>query len=375
MPSRTSLVLLSALTVFPWTYSVAAEPAPPPDVLIFSNGEKLIGHLVRSTGASVTFKSDMAGEITVDWSKVKEFQSTREFVVVPRSVTITHGDYASLPKGKVMVADKKIEVVSGTTAEPRKTAIDDTSYVIDQETFQNAVVHEPTFTENWNGSITGGGTLVQATQSSRAFNSEIHLIRAVPLEGWLDTRNRTTANLSATYGTLRQPGTPNVKTEVYHLDGEQDRYFSPRLYVFGQLALDHNFSQGLDLQQNYGLGIGWTVIKNASNLFDLKASATYIRQQFQTGATNDQNLIGSTFSESYYHKFKRGMIFQEQTSLTVGWNNLDTYSGTGTVSFTVPIYKRFSLSFGSLDSFLNDPPPGFKKNSFQVTTGFTYTLR
>jgi len=38
------------------------------------------------------------------------------------------------------------------------------------------------------------------------------------------------------------------------------------------------------------------------------------------------------------------------------------------------LYKRFSLTTGILDSFLNDPPGGFKRNSFQFTTGLTYVL-
>ena len=42
-----------------------AGASPEPDVLIFTNGEKLIGHLKRSNGATVTFKSDMAGEVKV----------------------------------------------------------------------------------------------------------------------------------------------------------------------------------------------------------------------------------------------------------------------------------------------------------------------
>jgi hypothetical protein len=41
----------------------------------------------------------------------------------------------------------------------------------------------------------------------------------------------------------------------------------------------------------------------------------------------------------------------------------------------MPVYKRLSLAITALDTFLNDPPPGFKKNSFQFTTGLTYTLR
>ncbi|MDP9169283.1 MAG: hypothetical protein M3N54_01585 [Acidobacteriota bacterium] len=55
------------------------------DVLIFSNGEKLIGQLQRSNGATVTFKSDMVAEITVDWARVQEIHSTRTFAVIPKT--------------------------------------------------------------------------------------------------------------------------------------------------------------------------------------------------------------------------------------------------------------------------------------------------
>ena len=41
---------------------------------------------------------------------------------------------------------------------------------------------------------------------------------------------------------------------------------------------------------------------------------------------------------------------------------------------TLPVYKRLSVAVNTLDTFLNNPPPGFKKNSFQFTTGVTYTL-
>ena len=59
-----------------------------PDVLIFTDDEKLIGHLVRSTGASVTFKSDMAGEITVEWSKIRELRTRQPFAVVQKNVKL-----------------------------------------------------------------------------------------------------------------------------------------------------------------------------------------------------------------------------------------------------------------------------------------------
>jgi hypothetical protein len=34
-----------------------------------------------------------------------------------------------------------------------------------------------------------------------------------------------------------------------------------------------------------------------------------------------------------------------------------------------------SVALAALDTFLNDPPPPFKKNSFQFTAGLTYALK
>lgn len=49
---------------------ISAQPAgqakPDPDVLLYLDGERLTGHFVKSAGSSVTFKSEVLGEITAD---------------------------------------------------------------------------------------------------------------------------------------------------------------------------------------------------------------------------------------------------------------------------------------------------------------------
>jgi hypothetical protein len=52
------------------------DTKPEPNVLIFTNGDKLTGHLVRSAGDKVTFNSEMAGEITVEWKKIQDLHSS-----------------------------------------------------------------------------------------------------------------------------------------------------------------------------------------------------------------------------------------------------------------------------------------------------------
>ncbi len=128
----------------------------------------------------------------------------------------------------------------------------------------------------------------------------------------------------------------------------------------------------MDLQQTYSGGIGLTVIQRANETLDLKASVSYVRQQFN-GAPN-QDLIGSIFAEAFNRKFKHGLTLDQHLTLIPTWNNTNAYSGAFNALLTMPVYKRLNASAGFIDSYLNNPPPAFRKNSVQLTMGMTYAL-
>jgi putative salt-induced outer membrane protein YdiY len=343
---------------------------PDPDVLIFSNGEKLVGKLIRSDGATVVFHSDSLGDVKADWSKIQELHSAQKFVAVEKGVQLNrHSDVSKLPTGAVTLAGKSLAVGD------RTIPVADAAHIVQQPAFEKDVLHSPGFFQAWTGSVTAGAALVQATQTSRTYTGGISLQRTTPVADWLDTRDRTIASFSATDGSVSQPNTPKLKTAIFHGGLERDEYL-PRshAYFFAQTTFDHNFSQGLDLQQMYGGGFGWTLVKQARQTLDLKGSISYERQTFQASASN-RNLIGSVFSENYVRKLNAGMTLLEGVSITPSWNTSKAYSWTANTSLNVPVHKRLGFQVAALDTFLNDPPPSFKKNSFQLTMGLNYSLR
>ena len=344
------------------------------DVIVFNDGERLVGKFLSSNGASVTFKSDIVGDVTVDWSKVKELQSAQAFAVLPKDVKLKkNADTSSIPEGKIAMADQKI-TVTPDAGQPSTVAVADAAQLVEKTSFENAVKRNPRFFTDWGGTVTAGGTLVEATQQSRTFTGAVNLVRTIPDVDWLRRRNRTIVDLTASYGTLRQPATPLVKTEIFHADAERDEYVSPAIFAFGQVQFDHNFSQGLDLAETFGGGVGVSVLKRVNQTLDLKAGVTYVRQNF-TAAAASQDLIGSTFEEDFQRGLRRGIKFTQQLIISPAWNNTDALSATGNALLTVPVYKRLNFSLGTVDNYLHDPPPGFKKNSFQATMGLTYALR
>lgn len=351
----------------------AGKAAEQKDVLVFTDGERIVGKFERSNGGSAIFKSDAIGEITVDWSKVKELTTSQQFAVIPKNVLLKqHGDTSKVPEGSIAVADQKV-TVTPATGQPQTVALGDTDHLIDQATFDKEMQHNPGFFTDWGGTITIGASLVEATQESKTYNGAINLIRVVPGPDWLRRKSRTIVNFTTSYGTLEQPKTPTVKTDIDHLGIERDEYVSSSVYGFAQGSLDHNYAQGLNLQQAYGGGIGWSIIKRANETFDVKAGVTYVKQSF-VGAAN-QTLAGSTFEEDFSRKLWRGSTFTEQMILSPAWTNEDAFTALGNAAVTMPVYKRLNFTVGTIDNYLHDPPPGFKKNSFQATMGLTYGLK
>lgn len=367
-----------AFTAMVWGASTLFGQSKPsagsnPDVLLFTDGERLTGHFVRATGSTLTFHSDALGDVTVDWKKVKELTSTAKVAVIPKGVRIHKpADAASIPQGTLTVQDQQVQL--GAPAPPVAAApipLSGTNAIIDEAGFEKALKHV-SFLQDWKGTVTIGVAVVNATQDSESFTGAINLVRAVPTENWLEPRNKTILDLSDSYGEVTQPATPTIKTSIFHGDAERDEYFSPRLFAFAQGAFDHNYSQGLDLQQTYSGGIGWTLILRDNETLDVKGSASYIRQQFM-GAP-DQSLIGSIFGEDFNRKFKHATLDQHLT-LTPTWNKTSDYAAAFNALLTVPVYKRLNGSAGFIETFLNDPAPGFRKNAVQITLGITYTVQ
>ena len=376
------LCLISGVLTQPAT-AQEKPAAPPPDVVIFKNGDQLTGTLVRGEGNNVIFKSDIVGEVTISMDKVKELRTNGSFTVLKKDEKITR---TSKQPGNIIFGEDNVTVTPPNGA-PETVANKDLAYIIDSATYNKEVIDNPGIWYGWNGSLTGGATVLQSTSFGQTLTAGISLIRAIPTVPYLPPRTRTTFDLRQTYGKLTQPtrfpllhgsNPPDcqdavAKTNIFHTDFEHDKYFTSRMFVFAGLQLDHNFSQGLDFGQIYGVGLGGTAIKDAKQQLDLRADIHYQRQNFAPPTPNE-DLIGSSFGEAYSRTLPGKMLFTQSGTFIQSWNNTNAWSAIAAAGLALPVYHRFSLSVSILNNYLSNPAIGFDNNSFQFVSGITYTL-
>ncbi|MGC8548888.1 MAG: DUF481 domain-containing protein [Acidobacteriaceae bacterium] len=365
------------------------------DVLVFTNGDSLKGKFLHAVGGNLVFHSNMLGNISVPWSKVKELRTASQLAVLPGSIAVRHGKVSGkVPIGTLTLANSTITVHQPSPAPPVNIPVQHARFVLDENTLEKELRNHPGIFQAWNGSITGGANIVQATQQEYTFSGGIAMQRVSPTVSWLNTRVRTTFDLSGSYGKITQPGytrtsgTPPVttyvpstetKSAIYHADAEQDNYFSPRFFALVQGSLDHNFAQNLELQQSYGGGVGWTAVKLPAQEFDLKIALQYQGQRFiKASPGQNRSLAGSNLALVYQLKLPHNMHFIQNAAYNPAFNTPHAYSANETNTVTIPFFKNLSFSMGTIDSYLNAPPsslPPTRRNSFQLTTGVSYTIK
>ena len=321
IPCKRALVLAAvfpAAALCPQALSQAA--APTADVLVLANGDQLTGKLLGEANGTVTFHSDMAGDLSFTWDKIKSIRTGQKFAVIEQGQHISRKTPDSnVAQGTITIQDATVQVAGKEI--PEKNA----QYLVDQDSYIKQVRGNHGWGYGWGGSLTAGAADVQATQNSRTFTGAGTFVRTVPGVSWMDPRNRTTADFTAAYGSLSQPGAATTKTNILHADAEHDWFLSPRLYALVDTSFDHNYSQGLTLQQIYGGGLGFVLIKTPRQELDLKGDIHYERQNFgftpgivPPTATPNKNLIGADIGDTYMAKLAHGLVFNQGLVVTPG---------------------------------------------------------
>jgi hypothetical protein len=362
--------------------------AEAPDTITFTSGEQLIGKLVKVLGGVVTFHSDILGDVTVPLDKVKILHAA-QFAVIEKNQQVTRKTAtAKIPVGEIALESSSIHV-SLPKGEERSFPVKDTD-LIDAASFNRELHGDSNLLYGWIGSVTLGASLVEGTNSAQTYTGSVAFARSIPTTTWLPAASKTTLNLSGTYGLAKDAqivsggnvfqAASTTKTDILHGDTEYDRYFSPIVFGFVSASADHNYGNGLQLQQAYGAGLGWSLLKNPKNDFDLKAELQYQQQQFYNGLTSglgtpSVNLVGAAVSENWNRTFAHNIKFNEYITLAPTFNVIQAYSAVANANFVFPVYKKLNFTLSSTDNYLGDPPEGYLRNTFQFTAGITYVVK
>ncbi len=369
---RLQFLLVTSLACGCWGQSAAPAGKPPADVLVFGNGDKLTGQILSADGASVTFSSEVAGTVTIPWAKVSSVQSATTFVAIPKGVDVSRKSGAGEPPHGTLALDKQdLQLRANASVQPKTVPLSQVAAVIPEGGYTAAMKPVSLFS-GWHGKGTFGFDLTRSSQDIRNINTGFYAGHNSPGEAWQTAKYKTSVSFNLVSSKFTSGGN-TIDVSVYNALVEQDYYVKPRLFLFGLGWFEHNNSQGLDLRQNYGAGAGYMAVQREKQSLELDWSFRFSNQKF-TVSSFDRNIVGGRLTEFYTYKFQKGAVFSAQGWYAPAFNYSKGYFTGFSSSLSVPIFKRLGVQIMGKDDYLNDPPPGFKKNSLQTGAGLTYTF-
>ena len=360
------------------------------DTIIFANGDTLTGKVGKVVYGNVSFHSDELGDLTIPLTKIKTMRTATAFAAGSTTQRLTKKDIAEqLPVGKIELENETLKVML-PQGEVKEFPAKDLGFMLDQSAYQRELHNESDLFYGWYGTATLGTSVVKATNSAQTYTGAVALVRAIPTIAGLPAGSKTILNLSGAYGLAKSPEvisggdvfqTASVtKTDILHGDLEYDKFFTPMVFGLVSGSADHNFGNGLKLQQAYGAGVGWGILRSPQNDLAVRMILQYEQQEFYNGITSGlgtptENLVSASLGEAWSRTFPHSIKFKEYVTLNPTFNVVRAYSGVAGGGFVFPVYKSLSFSLITTDNYLGDPPQGFLRNTFQFTTGLTYTLK
>jgi Protein of unknown function, DUF481 len=336
------------------------------DTLVLKNGDRLTGTIESSDAKVITFKTDYAGEIKVEWSAVKETTTENPLYVVKKDKTTVNGNVTS--------EDSQLAVHTanaGTVAVP----LSDVTIIrspAEQQAYEHSL--QPGLLEDWKGAANFGVALARGnsdtTNLALGFNADRKTLS-----------DEIKAYVSSIYASSGIPVAGTVTASELQGGTRFDKNINPQIFGFVGADFAHNALQNLDIQQIYGGGLGWHAINQPNTTLDVLLGLNYTRESYNGPTTSgphtavDRNLAAVTVGEDFAKKLGATTSFTEHFYFYPDLSETSQYRFSLDAGLATQIKKWLAWQVTLSDRYISNPPIlGTKSNDVVLSTGINLSF-
>jgi putative salt-induced outer membrane protein YdiY len=340
-----------------WVASTAAAQ----QTVVLTNGDRLTGQLVAIADGQWTFKH-AGGELKIAAAEVAAFTAQ-----TPVGLRLGDGTILAVT---VSPAGDRLQLV-GADGATRLIAPADLAAVGDANRLETLrpvrIGYFSPFTRFWGTAIALGFTNTTGNSKARGLAADLQLHRSTAKD-----------RIQLGIGTARNYATPYADSALVQTvskiygNARVDVFLGKRLFAFGATTQDHDKFQNLDLRSAYHGGLGYQILALTTTDFRLSLSGGYRREDFVApdSVSGTPILAAGT------------ALKQRLGPIDLQWNfdwapsteDLQDYRILSTSSATTTIVAGLGFQIASRNEFNNNPPAGFKKHDWLLTTALTYSL-
>ena len=312
------------------------------DEIQFINGDRLTGKIKSAADGKMVISTDVAGDVTVDMSKVKTFTSTEPIELHVGEKNVIKTTVAAGPQGSVQAAPG-----GGVAGGP--IAIKDIKSI-----------NPPPV--KWTGAIAANGLITRGNSSTENFGLTIDAQRRAE-------QDRITFGAGYLYGRQKDPDT-NVRsttTDNWFLFGKYDYFFSKKFYGFLSTRFEHDRIAELKLRATPAGGVGYQWIEKPNMNFLTEAGLAWVYEDFENAESDDHFALRLAYhfdkklndKVNFFHNLEYLPSIEDSSDF-----NLNADAGVR-VTLTKNMFTEFKIEW----KHDNQPAPGAAENDLRYLLG------
>ncbi len=311
------------------------------DTIVFANGERLVGKIVRMEGGVLEFSSEIAGSVKVGIEKVQSIESDRPLTISLADGTSTKAASIRFVNGRAMLrgaSNSDITVLRTDIAE---------------------IDHPDKPRVAWSRSLTAGLSSSHGNSTSTKLNIALHILRR-------SKRHRIRLDSLYLYGREDNPDAdldPDADDEItteenFTLSAKYDYFFTKKIYGYlsGSYKKDH--IANLDYRMIAGAGAGYQWLDSARLQWSTDIGLSLLREKYSSHVAieydDEDDNEGDEDADTrpaYRRQVDRNNDLSLQLGSSFSWNPSDRLKFMCTVQY-VPALGDFSDYFLTADAEL-----------------------
>lgn len=328
------------------------------DQVVLSNGDRLTGTITKSDGKTLVIKTDLAGEITIQWTAVQSLTSATPLHVVTAAKTVV---------GPVTTSDGSLAVSTtpgGPVEVPRAEV---TALRNDQAQAAYEKSLHPSLLQGWVGGANIGFALTGG-------NSETKNLAIAFTADRKTSHDEIALYTNTIYATNDAAGAvPSVTANATQGGARYDRNLTKLVFAFGSADFQTDALQNLNLRSVLGGGLGLHAINTSRTTLDFLGGVNYTKESY---IGMDRDFAALTLGEELTYKLGASTVLAEKLYFFPDLSDTSQYRGTFNFGTITKISKWLGWQNAFGDIYVTNPPVGKKQNDVQLTTGinvaFTY---
>lgn len=314
---------------------VALTPLVQADEILFKNGDRLSGEILRLTDGKLVLKSETAGEVTLSLADIQTFSSESALSIHLKDGTVLHQPVAA--------------------AQPDEFAIEE-GEPLRAQTFplaQIASINPPAKPRaKWTGSLSGAVASTHGNTKADSVTGSLSVGRRSEKD-----RTTVTADYARTEQQDQVTGQDETIENWWRATAQYDYFFTKKLYGFLNGRYEKDDVAALDRRIIVGAGAGYQWVEREDLAFSTNFGLASLYEKFDT--VNNSNseislLLGYNLNKTLWHNVK---LLHDLTY----YPSVDKFSDyylTSTGELRATMIENLFASFRVIFNYDATPAPG-----------------